>query len=359
MRSLPVADNPYSSLPDHRFWRKAVTSLPPFAIDPIVSVPFKIARHDRVATGGSCFAQEIAHRLQKSGYTYFLAEQPPQDLSAQEALRRNYSMYSCRYGNIYTTAQLRQLIERAYGDFKPSLDVWRRPADGRYVDPFRPRIEPDGYATADDMRADRDSHLAAVRGMIESADVFVFTLGHTETWRHKPDGSILQIAPGVDGGEWDPDLYEFYNMTVTEVVRDFLAALDRMRAVNPRLRVVVSVSPVNIIATYEDRHVVVSNSAVKAILRAAADEISRARPMIGYLPSYDLVTVAPNAGRFYRDDTRRINPHGIDRTMKMFFDHFTDRAREDEAVRALKFDVAAEAEDNARVVCDEEAIESA
>jgi hypothetical protein len=43
----------------------------------------------------------------------------------------------------------------------------------------------------------------------------------------------------------------------------------------------------------------------------------------------------------------------------MFFDHFTDRAREEQAIRALKVDVAAEAEANARVVCDEEAIESA
>lgn len=354
-----MADNPYSSLPDHRFWRKAVASLPPFAIDPLVKTPFKIRPQDKVATAGSCFAQEIAHRLQSSGYTYYLAEQPPQGMSKDEALRRNYSMYSCRYGNLYTTAQLLQLIDRAYGRFVPQLDYWNRPEDGRFVDPFRPRIEPDGYATLDEMRADRERHLAAVRKMIETMDVFVFTFGHTETWRHKPDGAILQLAPGVAGGEWDPDVYEFYNMTVSEVVRDFLASVDRIREVNPTVRIVLSVSPVGIIATYEDRHVVESNCAIKSILRAAADEVSRVRPNIGYFPSYDLVTVAPNAGRFYRDDTRRINPHGIDRTMKMFFDHFTERARDEETIRALKFDIAAEAETNARIVCDEEAIESA
>ena len=354
-----MADNPYSSLPDHRFWRKAVASLPPYAIDPIVTTPFKIARHDRVATAGSCFAQEIAHRLQSSGYTYYLAERPPADMSAAEAERRNYAMYSCRYGNLYTTAQFLQLIERAYGRFKPQIDYWTRPEDGRIVDPFRPRIEPDGYATIEEMRADREKHLAATRNMLETMDVFIFTFGHTETWRHKSDGAILQLAPGVAGGEWDENVYEFYNMTVSEVVRDFLAAVDRIREVNPRVRIILSVSPVGIIATYEDRHVIVSNMAVKSILRAAADEVVRARPNIAYLPSYDLVNVSPNAARFYRDDTRRINPHGIDRTMKMFFDHFTDRAAETTAVRSLKIDVAAEAEDSARVVCDEEAIESA
>jgi PAS domain-containing protein len=354
-----VADNPYSSLPDHRFWRKAVASLPPFAIDPMMEAPFKISIGDKVATAGSCFAQEIAHRLQTSGYHYYLAEKPPAGMSADESERRNYSMYSCRYGNLYTTAQLLQLIDRAYGRYRPQLDHWTRPEDGRIVDPFRPRIEPDGYDTVEAMRADREGHFAAVREMFETMDVFVFTFGHTETWRHKADGAILQLAPGVAGGVWDPAVYEFYNMTVSEVVRDFLASVDKIRAVNPKVRIVLSVSPVGIIATYEDRHVVQSNSAVKAILRAAADEVVRSRPNIAYFPSYDLVNISPNVGRFYRDDTRRINSFGIDRTMKMFFDHFTDQADRAQTVKALKVDVAAEAETTSRVVCDEEAIETA
>ena len=60
----------------------------------------------------------------------------------------------------------------------------------------------------------------------------------------------------------------------------------------------------------EARHVLVSNSASKAILRAAADEVVRSRANIAYFPSYDLVTAAPNAARFYGDDTRRINSFG-------------------------------------------------
>jgi hypothetical protein len=355
-----VATNPYSSLPDHRFWRKAVTSLPPFAIKPVLDSPFRITRADKVATGGSCFAQEIANRLQASGYHYYLAEQPPEGMSAEEALRRNYSMYSCRYGNVYTTAQFLQLIDRAYGHFKPQLDYWERPEDGRIVDPFRPRIEPDGFASVDEMRADRERHLACVRKMFETMDVFVFTFGHTETWRHKADGAILQLAPGVAGGEWDENVFEFYNMTVSEVVRDFLASVDKIQAINPNVRIILTVSPVGIIATYENRHVVVSNSAVKAILRAAADEVVRLRPNIAYFPSYDLATVSPNVGRFYREDTRRITSLGIDHTMRIFFDYFTDRESETKsAVKALKIDVAAEADASSRVICDEEAIEVA
>jgi len=353
-----VADNPYASLPDHRFWRKAVTALPPFALDPIVETPFKISLADRVATGGSCFAQEIAHRLQESGYHYYLAEEPPEGMSAKEARRRNYSMYSCRYGNLYTTTQLLQLVQRAHGEFRPDLDAWTR-EDGRFVDPFRPRIEPDGYVTLEEMHADRERHLAAVRKMVETMDVFVFTFGLTECWRHKSDGAVLQLAPGVAGGEYDPNAYEFWNMSVGEVVRDFLGAADLIYARNPNVRMILSVSPVSIIATGEDRHVLVSNSASKAILRAAADEVVRARRNIAYFPSYDLVTASPNAARFYGDDTRKINSFGIDRTMKMFFDHFTARDAAKKEVEAVKLDIAAEARSNVRIVCDEDAIETA
>ena len=274
-----MADNPYSSLPDHRFWRKAVASLPPFALDPIVETPFKISPSDKVATAGSCFAQEIAHRLQQSGYHYYLPEQPPEGMPAQEAQRRNYSMYSCRYGNLYTTTQLLQLIQRAYGDFIPDLDVWKSD-DGRIVDPFRPRIEPDGYSSVAEMHGDRARHFAAVRKMIETMDVFVFTFGLTECWRHKSDGAVLQLAPGVAGGDYDPQAYEFWNMSVGDVVRDFLASADLIHARNPNVRMILSVSPVSIIATSEDRHVLVSNSASKAILRAAADEVVRSRANI-------------------------------------------------------------------------------
>jgi len=354
-----MADNPYASLPDHRFWRKAVAAVPPFALDPIVKTPFKIAKEDKVATAGSCFAQEIAHQLQLSGYRYYLAEEPAEGVTPKEAKRRNYAMYSCRYGNLYTTTQLLQLLQRAYGEFQPQLDVWTN-QEGRFVDPFRPRIEPDGYASADEMRADRERHLAAVRKMVETMDVFVFTFGLTECWRHRPDGAVLQLAPGVAGGEFDADLYEFWNMSVGEVVRDFLASVDIMQARNPRVRMILSVSPVSIIATGEDRHVLVSNSASKAILRAAADEVVRARSNIAYFPSYDLVTAAPNAARFYGDDTRRINGFGIDRTMQVFFEHFMERPEGvGKAASALKLDVAAEARSNSRVVCDEEAIDAA
>jgi GSCFA family len=121
---------------------------------------------------------------------------------------------------------------RAYERCHPDLDVWSR-SDGRLLDPFRPLIEPDGYGSIDALNADRIAHLAAVRRMLETLDVFVFTFGLTECWRSKVDGMVVPVAPGVAGGEWREDLYEFWNMRAGDVAADFVAFADLLRDVPP------------------------------------------------------------------------------------------------------------------------------
>ena len=51
--------------------------------------------------------------------------------------------------------------------------------------------------SVEELTEDRSRHLAAVRQMFETLDVFVFTLGLTESWEHVPDGAALPLAPGL------------------------------------------------------------------------------------------------------------------------------------------------------------------
>jgi hypothetical protein len=347
-----MSSNPYRSLPDHRFWRKAIANVPPFAIDPLTDVPFLVGPHDKVATAGSCFAQNIANALRASGFHYFVAEAGPAGLPEEERHARNYGVYSARYGNIYTTRQLLQLFDRAYGALHPSIDVWTRP-DGRYADPFRPQIEPNGFDSPEALRDDRARHLGAVRRMFEELDIFVFTFGLTETWLHKAHGAALPLAPGVAGGEFDAN-YEFRNMRASEVVADFLAFVDRLRGVNPQAKIIVTVSPVPLIATYVDRHVLVSNCYSKAALRVACDEIAAARRDISYFPSYEIVMA--NAHRYFAEDQRSVTPSGVQNVMRVFFAHYTAGAST--VAHSPKLDVRREASVAAKVVCEEEAIDA-
>ncbi|MGU3537012.1 GSCFA domain-containing protein [Methylobacterium sp. A54F] len=351
-----MALNPYSGLPAERFWRKVVTNVPPFAVDPRPQHTFAISRTDKVATGGSCFAQRVADALREAGFNYYVTETAPAGTSAAEAHERQFGTFSARYGNLYYTRQFVQLFDRAYGRYVPELTAWTR-EDGRFVDPFRPTVEPAGFASEAEVVAARDAHLAEVRRLFETLDVFVLTLGLTEGWRWRTDGAALPLAPGVAGGVFDPDLYECVNAGAAEVLGDLRAFLDRLWSVNPTARVIFTVSPVPMIATYMDRHVMESNSYSKSVLRVAAGEVCAAGdPRAVYFPAYDIVTSNVNAGRYYNEDQRTINDAGVRHVMRSFLATFAQDRAASAPVRAVA-DLSAEFEGTAGVICDEEQIE--
>lgn len=350
-----MASNPYTGLPAERFWRKVVTNVPPFAVNPRPKETFAIARTDKVATGGSCFAQRVAEALRDAGFNYYLTEAPTPGMSGNEANARQFGTFSARYGNLYYTRQFVQLFDRAYGRFEPELKAWLR-EDGRYVDPFRPTVEPEGFATEAEVIAARDAHLAEVRRLFETLDVFVLTLGLTEGWRWRADGAALPLAPGVAGGTFDPELYACVNAGAAEVLGDLRGFLDRLWSVNPAARVIFTVSPVPMIATYMDRHVMESNSYSKSVLRVAAGEVCTGDPRAVYFPAYDIVTSNVNAGRYYNDDQRTINDAGVRHVMRLFLQTFAKDRAAPAPVQAAA-DITAEFEGSAGVICDEEQIE--
>jgi hypothetical protein len=355
--------NPYTGLPDHHFWRRMMEQTPPREVDPVAAPPWKIGATDKVATAGSCFAQHISRTLRRHGFHYFMTE-PGKGLPVEERDARQFGVYSARYGNLYTARQLVQLFDRAYGQFSPLDTAWQRP-DGRFVDPFRPQVEPAGFATEAEVAQAAAAHLAAVRQLFEQMDVFVFTLGLTESWQRRDDGAVFPLAPGVVAGSFDPGRYQFVNFGVAEVLQDIRDAVRRLRSVNPRVRFIFTVSPVPLIATYEDRHVLVSTVESKSILRAAIGEAAAADTGIIYFPSYEVVTGPHARGKYFEGDLRSVNNHGVAHVMRLFLKHFADKAQPQPGKAA-----AAPAKAGARlqkrmaeqrqindIVCDEEAIE--
>jgi hypothetical protein len=356
---LTKSTNPYSEKSKRAFWRHAVASVAPFMLDPMDAAPFQISYETKVATAGSCFAQHISRKLRASGYTYYVVENASVGADANEAAARNFGTFSARYGNIYTARQLLQLFDRAFGTFEPLEQVWQRD-DGRYVDPLRPQVEPAGFSMADDVLEETENHLGAVRHMFETLDVFVFTLGLTEGWRVKTDQTILPLAPGVAGGNWDLTRYEFINFEVEDITNDMIAFVDRLRSVNAGARIILTVSPVPLIATYEDRHVLVSNTYSKSVLRVAADKIARARSNVTYFPSFEIITSNATSHRYFDEDMRSVNELGVGHVMRVFFKHFTidSGAVASQSDRAMNGRFIKEFGEASKVVCDEEAIDS-
>lgn len=310
--------NPYAGLPASAFWRRAISQVSPEEVDPVTDVPFQISRGDWVATAGSCFAQHISRTLMREGFKYLVTEGRPMSAGA---IDEGFGVFPARFGNVYTPRQLLQLFERAYGRFAPVDSVWIR-ADGALVDPFRPRIQEQGFGSLEALLADRGAHLMQVREMFEKCDIFIFTLGLTEGWVSRIDGAVFPLASGVAGAGVDPEAYRFENFSVDEMVADFTEFVDQMRAVNPKCKIILTLSPVPLIATYEERHVLVSTVYSKSALRVVAEMVRAARRDVAYFPSYEIITGSYAHSRYFAEDLREVTAEGVARVMAIFKKHY-------------------------------------
>jgi hypothetical protein len=354
--------HPYASKPDHCFWRRGISVLEPADVDPVVAARFTVRPGDKVATAGSCFAQHIARHLKGAGFNYYVAEELNPLIGAHTARDYNYGTFSARYGNVYTARQFCQLLERAYGLFQPTDDVWHA-KDGCLIDPYRPQIQPDGFRSEREYRLDREKHFAAVRSIVETSDVFVFTLGLTEAWMNNRDGAVYPVCPGVAGGTFDPAVHEFVNFRVSEVLTDMRIALNFIRKRNPKIKFILTVSPVALLATAEDRHVLVSTTYSKSVLRAVCGELEADDEDVAYFPSYEIITGSFSRGAYFAADARDVTESGVRHVMRLFMQHYAEHASQQGVPPAVgnrkkSRKIARQIDELTKVVCDEEALDA-
>lgn len=284
---------PYSGLPDKAFWRTSIAGRHISEVANLVrSLPD--LRDAKIATAGSCFAQHIGKALRTRGLQYLDYEPAPEFLSAQDADRFGYGVYSCRYGNLYTVRQLWQLFQEVFGTRKPAIPVWEN--NGRYFDALRPGIEKEGFASADEVLALRASHLRQVKRLFEDLDVFVFTFGLTEAWTAVEDGTTYPVAPGVIAGKYDPEKFRLDNFRYPAIMSDMTAFIHALREINPKAKFILTVSPVSLAATATDEHVLVANTYSKSTLRAVAGDLAAENEGVFYFPSFEIIATHPSRG---------------------------------------------------------------
>ena len=244
--------NPYANRPSWTYWKTAVSDRHVADLESLAA-PLKLDRKDKVATAGSCFAQHIGRHLRAERYHFLDLEPAPSCVPMDQRSRFGFGVYSCRYGNIYTARQLRQLLQEALGERSVDDLVWE--SKGRFYDALRPSIDPVGQPDSGRILHMRRLHLDQVANLFRSLDVLVFTLGLTEAWVNKSDGTIYPSAPGVIAGSFDPERYEFINFRSTEVAEDLTDFWKSLRRINPTARMILTVSPVPLTATATSHHV--------------------------------------------------------------------------------------------------------
>ena len=191
--------------------------------------------------------------------------------------------------------------------------------DGRYFDPHRPTVEPNGFVSPEELEASRHSHYAAVRRVFQESDLFIFTLGLTEAWVSERDGTVYPLCPGTVAGTFDPASHKFRNFTFNETLEDMQQVISAARTMNPDLHFLLTVSPVPLTATASGEHVLVATTYSKSVLRAVAGELMSRHSFIDYFPSYELIASAPVRGMLYDPNLRSVTNLGVDLVMRHFF----------------------------------------
>ena len=158
----------------------------------------------------------------------------------------------------------------------------------------------------------------------------------------------------------DEQVYGFLNMSTEDVRSDLMSAFALMKGINPRLRFIVTVSPVPLVATYEKRHVLVSTMYSKSALRAAAEDVTNLHGFIDYFPSYELIVGHFNGGRYFESDLRSVRTEGVEHVMRIFSQHYlgeTDAVPEsiEETIpESVSNGLLDEFNHGAKLFCDEE-----
>ncbi|PYE91445.1 GSCFA family protein [Rhizobium sp. PP-F2F-G38] len=313
------ANSPYQDLPKQAFWQTGVVQTSPFEMVDVYEKKWEIEPSWKIATAGSCFAQHISRQLKAKKLNVLDVEPAPHGLP--EALWKGfgYDLYSARYGNIYTVHQLLQLTKELSGAFEPDTYIWMK--NGRFFDAFRPSIEPNGFESVRELVTMREYHLNQVRKMFQSVDLFIFTLGLTETWVQKQTGLVFPTAPGTIAGSFDAAEFEFKNYGFAEILSAFEEFMRVLEGLRPNIRlpkILLTVSPVPLTATASGKHVLSASSYSKSVLRAVAGSLSDIYDHIDYFPSYEIITNQSARGMFYETNLRGVRSEGVASVMKAF-----------------------------------------
>ena len=325
--------HPYKTLPTRNFWKKAVAPVPWHQVFDAERGKFRIGPADLVSTAGSCFAQRISRHLKAKGFAYAEFEQAHPLVDAATATALGYGTFSARYGNVYTTRQLRQLVEQAFGLRPPILDI-ERAASGKFIDLLRPAINDGGFSSRQEAVADRLFHLGRVMEMFLRSDVFIFTLGLTETWTDAAGDVFYGVHPAVSTGlDVRADALP-RNLDYIECYNDLAQLVTFLRTHNPALKFLFTVSPVALAATHQDKHVLAATMYSKSVLRAAVGRITDQLPFADYFPSYEVFNSAQSFGQYLSEDLRDASPRGVGVAMRLFETMFFDAAPQPAAAPA-------------------------
>ncbi|GJE15486.1 GSCFA domain-containing protein [Methylobacterium marchantiae] len=248
-----------------------------------------VTKETPIVAFGSCFASNVSNYLAKRGYSVISHGDSSGDGTA----------YVTKMGDgmVHTHAILQQ-FRWAWKNEQPKVALWH----GYKAERF-------GY--------DEEARLAT-KALFDRADLFIITLGLSEVWYDEVTGEVFWRAPPRE--VFDASRHKFRLSRSDETKRNLAEIWALVRAFRPDAKVVLTISPIPLAATFRDVGCISANAVSKAILRGAVDEFYEETEGKGsnlfYFPSYDMVMYGFD--NQWTADRRHVYSHVLDFNMKVF-----------------------------------------
>ena len=249
-----------------------------------------ISHHHKLLLLGSCFADEIGERL----------------------CRDKFDALVNPFGTLYNPASicahlLRCLSEREYDVHSPELieaeGVWH---SWMHHTSF-------SAISRDELVKRMNTTLHQVAERLRTADWLLLTFGTSYVYRLKANDLLVANC------HKQPDaLFERQRMVAVDIVDMFTTGLQLLQAVNPKLHVVLTVSPIR-----HRRNNLHENQLSKAELLLATDTLSQLSTLnsqLFYFPAYEILLDELRDYRFYGDDL--VHPSHL--AADIIYERFTD-----------------------------------
>jgi tetratricopeptide (TPR) repeat protein len=228
-------------------------------ISDLDDLPAFITPETRFFTLGSCFARHMARALNEAGH----------------------ECYHIEVGDVInTTYANRAIMEWIAGTLDPALEQRMNEVVGALTT--------------------KENFVEQIR----KADVFIFTMGVAACFFERGTGRFVMPRPTSINSRALAETYDFRTTRVSENVANMKFIIDAMRAINPALKIFITVSPVPLHVTFERNASVVGDCLSKSVMRVSADELMHAGyDDIHYWPSFEIVRwLSGHVGPFFGVD---------------------------------------------------------
>ena len=244
-----------------------------------------VTSETRITAFGSCFAANISNWLAARNYNILTRDEGS-----------NAYVVKCGEGMVNSYV-IRQQFEWAFEGRKFEESLWHG-------------YEAESYGYDEEIRTQ-------TLDIFSKTDLFILTFGLSEVWYDEVTGGVFWRSIPQDA--YDPDRHKFRVTTVEENKDNIRAIYELIRKHRPDAKIITTLSPVPLIATFRPVSCISANSVSKSVLRVALDELMRELGDDGYLhywPSYEIITDVFHSP--FKKDRRHLPKAVLDFIMMLF-----------------------------------------